>query len=864
MIIIINLCILIRYFKRSLMPTKIIAYLTLILLPSSFVPSLLLAEELIINQKSSNSDSVQLIGGKAASLHHLQQVPNIRIPKWFCLTTTMFKHYLELNHIDEEIKKLDTLSQEWVLASPEDRKILEKMVYNQANIIRNSILDAKINEEFRSAINVEYKNLMDTPVAVRSSGIIEDLPDSSFAGIYDTFLNQKNLESVISSVKECWASVFNDRAVFERNSRNIKHCDALTGVIVQQMVDAKIAGTAFNMEIGTGYDGIEIAANYGLGESVVGGEVSVDKWLVHPKTNRIIKSVLGNKKFKVISDPNKSGIEVIPSMDIEKNIFVLNTGMVQEVSAKVKEIAQYYLHAFSYAHIDTEFAFDHENNLYFLQARPLVTVATAEFNVLDKEDAKTHRILAKGRYSVPGVASGKVKYIPAWQDLADGRIVIEPDDIVVTNVSTNYWSQYMTNFKGMITLEGGPTSHPILLCRERKVPCVIALEKEPFEKLKELDGQYVTIDGINQNIYEGKIKFKASTPEDFSSLFEIPVEEPFQLVHELQLFDKCIPEMRNGEEILWHTKPSHPLDKILQGINLIALSKNAALLGLEPGAHEAKIIDNYAAEKYRSAEQKFHEFSKMDLKATENFLIKEEEACNQYLELCKDFTLTVENWKKYIDLTSEVRSYVISGFNFRDYVSRMAIREAQRLEIPKHYLEAYSEQLQSQIVEDDTLVVRDLQALARKVKTSSLITLKEETPDIYLELEKLAKHYRFQKNASFTHDLDLEIVFRRVLQEIENLGASENRAEKTNAINEYYFPHDDALRRWMYLGVKSRISQTDCNHRLARGQWAVREALLELGEELTAQGQLNHPKEIFDLSLDEITVVLNKKINYDS
>ena len=131
-----------------------------------------------------------------------------------------------------------------------------------------------------------------------------------------------------------------------------------------------------------------------------------------------------------------------------------------------------------------------------------------EFNVLDKEDVKSHRIIANGRFSVPGIAVGKVKIIPSWQDLADGRIVIEPDDIVVTYVSTNYWSQYMTNFKGMITQEGGPTSHPILLCRERKVPCVIGIPQEAFVKLTEYDGRDITIDGINQIIYEGKINSK--------------------------------------------------------------------------------------------------------------------------------------------------------------------------------------------------------------------------------------------------------------------------------------------------------------------------------------------------------------------
>ncbi|MBA2729031.1 MAG: hypothetical protein H0U49_12775 [Parachlamydiaceae bacterium] len=859
---------------RSISRPISFAIFALILFP--FYSSIYIKAEgvkLIINQMSFESDSIRLVGSKAASLHHLQQVPNIKIPQWFCLTTNMFKKYLEINNIDDEIKKLDVLSQQWFLESAEGKKLSDKKVYHQAAIVKSLILDSKINEEFCNEIKVEYQNLIDscgyyTSVAVRSSGIIEDLPDSSFAGIYDTFLNQKNEESLISSVKECWASVFNDRAVFERNSRNIKHHDALTSVIVQQMIDAKAAGTAFNMEIGTGYDGIEIAANYGLGESVVGGEVSVDKWLVHRNSNRIIKSVLGNKKFKIVWDPNNSGVETIPSNDDEKNQYVLETDMVREISSKVKEIANHYLNKFSYSHIDTEFAVDNENQLYFLQARPLVAVGTKEINVLDKEDSKSHALIAHGLYSVPGVASGKIKFIPSWAHLADGRLVIEPDDIVVTYASTVYWSQYMTNFKGMITLEGGPTSHPILLCRVRKVPCVIGIQQNVFEKLKEYDGRYVTIDGINQNIYEGEIKFKAGSPEDFAFQFEMPKEEAFQSADELKLFELIFVEKNNGDEVLWHSKPSHPLDKILQEINLIAFSKNAELLGLGQGGYEVKVLNNYVVEKYRSAEEKFHEFSKFDLKYFESYIANQEEACNQYLQLCHNFTLTVENWKKYIDLTSEIRSYMIPGFNFRDYVGRQAVREANRLQIPKHYLEAYSEQLQSQIVEEDSLIVKEIHELALKINnipTSkaegavSLAKLKEKTPEIYQELEMLAKHYRFKKNTSYIHDLDVEIAFKRILLEIESFENSGNVSgiaateDINNVSTEYYFPQDDDLRRWMYLGVTSRILQSDSHHKLMRGQWSVREALLELGTVLTEQRELDHPKEIFNLSLNQIS-----------
>ena len=298
------------------------------------------------------------------------------------------------------------------------------------------------------------------------------------------------------------------------------------------------------------------------------------------------------------------------------------------------------------------------------------------------------------------------------------------------------------------------------------------------------------------------------------------------------------------------------------------------MLGIEQEASEVKIIDDFVVEKFKSDEEKLKYYSTMDLQACEMFIQKQEEACHEYLQLCNPFILTPENWQKYADLTSEVRSYILSGFSFRDYVNRQATKEAIKLQIPKHYLEAYSKQLQSQIEEEDSLMLIAILELAKKVDASSKITedglslkdLEEKAPDIYQELKKTAKQYRFQKDVSFGQELDLENVFRRVLLEIEGSKNKEIHnfdiaasGTKGHVINEYYFPQDDELRRWMYLGVKSRILQSDCHHKLVRGQWPVREALLELGESLTAQGQLQHPTEVFNLSLKQISDFLSEE-----
>lgn len=830
---------------------------------------------LIVSSNNDESDSIQLVGGKAASLSHLQKVPGIVVPEWCCLTTRMYKQFIEENQLEEKIDNLDRISELWSASVKEEKRELEKSIYFQANELREAILAGDLSDEFYTELHLGYQALMErcgrpVAVAVRSSGVIEDLPDSSFAGIYDTYLNQKNEESVIDAVKRCWASVFNDRAIFERNSRRIRHTDALASVIIQQMINPKASGTAFNMEIGTGYKGIEIAANYGLGETVVGGEVSVDKWLVNPATNGIIKATLGNKKFKILSDPDKSGVEIVLNSEAEKDLLALDDAMVQEIASCVKEIGDHYFRKFSYPHIDTEFAVDRDGKLYFLQARPLVSVVMNDMPVLDKEDAKNHQIIGKGRFSVPGVAWGKVKVISTWKDLADGNVVIEPEDIAVTHVSSNSWSQYMTAFKGMITEEGGPTSHPILLCRERRVPCVIGIASEVFEKLVRYDGQYVTIDGINQTIYEGKVQFTTASPEDFSSQFEVVKEEKFasfdDLAQELLKFGLLKVEEQNGQKVYWQKKPNCRLDKILQDINILSYRKKAALLGMnEPS--EVKVVDNIVMERFISNEEKFMHYQGMDLERCEELVLNHESICNAYLEFCNSFTLTPTEWKRYVEIASELRSYNVIGFSFRDYVNRQAIRLAERLQIPKYYMEAYSEQLQSTLLEEDSLIVKAILELARKIQyharmnpkaSITLLQLQKQAPEIYQDLVSTAKQYRFQKDISFIPDVDVEQVLKRVLIEIEKRGEEEipelNIASTVskNGINDHYFPLDDELRRWIYLGVKSRVLQSNCHHIMIRGQWKIREALLELGQRLVEQGKLNQRKDIFNLSADEV------------
>jgi phosphohistidine swiveling domain-containing protein len=783
------------------------------------------------------------LGGKAESLAQLQQIPGIDVPKWFCIETDHFAEFIQKNQIDQQIEELQHITD-------------EKLLIKKAKEIREHILSSSFPDRFYAFFRPKLAQLMHncSAVAVRSSSIFEDLPDHSFAGIYDTFLGQKDLPSIEESVKKCWASVFNDRAVAERAAHGIDHRKALIAVIIQEMVEALVAGTAFTMEIGTGYEGIEIAANYGLGESVVGGEITVDKWLVHPKSNHIIQSTLGNKQIKIITDPTKSDVQIEAASKEEKSNYCLNLKTVQKIASQLKKIQSHYPHP----HLDTEFAIDRKGKLYFLQARPLVPVAASDLQVVDKAAAQDAPILAKGLYSVPGAATGKLKVIRSFEQLATGEITIGPEDIVVTYVSTNKWSQYMTKFKGIITQEGGPTAHPILLCRERKVPCVIGLSPETFATLLTMDGQEVTLDGMKQVIYQGKLPLKRATANDFALRFQ-PIKQPPLPSYEEQAksfkhYGILISEKQGDQELLWQKKPTHPLDPLMQEMTLLGQKKRAELLGLPTLPSQAKILEGYVVEPYMPDGEKLLFFSHMDLEKSEAFVLGQEQLLKEYDALTQNFSLTPENWQKYTEQVILLRAYFWLGPIFRLHANQHISLQSQQWQIPRLYIESYAEQLQSQVVEEDTKMVQDIQAMARRMKPFSaagLEQLKEQFPEVFQELETLGRHYRFQHELALSDDLDLEAVLRRLHLEMKHLDVPSAPVEK---IERDFFPQDEALRRWIEVSTKSRILQSDAHHKMIRGQWNVRDALLQLGK----------GEEIFNCSIEEVSRLIQEKKPEDS
>ena len=273
----------------------------------------------ILKMDEVQCSSAALTGGKGSSLAVLNSIVGIKVPNFFCVTTHAFYAHFALNKdAGNMLAKLQEISDRfWQDGAIKDQ--VQKELFDQAGQLRLCLEQQPLAKEISDAVRAAYQWMprheeTGDPVfvAVRSSATTEDTKDASFAGQHDTFLFQKTIEDIETSIRHCWASIFTDRAVEYRGRNNIKHADAVMSVVVQEMVSPDVAGTAFSLEMSTGFPAIHIAASYGLGEAVVSGQVTSDEWLIHPANLKTIKRVRGSKKEMCVTEEGKSGTIWVP------------------------------------------------------------------------------------------------------------------------------------------------------------------------------------------------------------------------------------------------------------------------------------------------------------------------------------------------------------------------------------------------------------------------------------------------------------------------------------------------------------------------------------------------------------------------
>ncbi len=453
-------------------------------------------------------DDVEHVGGKNASLGEMisnLSAAGVSVPGGFATTAEAFREFLEHNNLTQRIN--DALT----ALDVEDVNALAKT----GEEIRQWVIDAPFQPALEEAIREAYVQIgegnADLPVAVRSSATAEDLPDASFAGQQETFLNIRGIDSVMIAVKEVFASLFNDRAISYRVHQGFDHKLVALSAGIQRMVRSETgaAGVMFSMDTESGFrDVVFITASYGLGEMVVQGAVNPDEFYVHKNTlvnNKpaVLRRNLGSKMQKMIYGAEATAGKSVEIVDVDRDdrmTFCLTDEQVENLARQAIEIEKHYGMP-----MDIEWALDGDDGkLYIVQARPETVKSRSDANVMERYLLKqTGKVLVEGRSIGQRIGAGVVRVVHSIKEMDK----VQPGDVLVTDMTDPDWEPVMKRAAAIVTNRGGRTCHAAIIARELGVPAIVGCG-DATEVLK--DGMEVTAscaEGDTGNIYEGKLDF---------------------------------------------------------------------------------------------------------------------------------------------------------------------------------------------------------------------------------------------------------------------------------------------------------------------------------------------------------------------
>ena len=453
-----------------------------------------------------SNEDVNIAGGKGASLGEMWNA-GLPVPPAFVVTADAYRHFIKETGLIDKMKEIlsgldvndtDALTE----ASKKIRKLIE---------------EAEMPEDLRLAIIEAYNKLSEmcnedeVTVAVRSSATAEDLPEASFAGQQDTYLNIKGAENVVKYVQKCFSSLFTPRAIFYREQQGFDHFKVALAAVVQKLVNAEKAGVMFTVNpISENYDELVIEAAWGLGEGVVSGSVSPDTYVVNKKTLEIVDKYIARKETMFVKD-EKGETKVIEVPKDMKEKQVLTDEEIKELAKVGLNIEKHYGKP-----MDVEWAYE-KGKFYMLQARPITTLKKGKKEKKAKEEDIEAKILLKGIGASPGIATGTVKIISDVSEIDK----VKEGDILVTKMTTPDMVPAMKKAAAIVTDEGGLTCHAAIVSRELGTPCVVGTKKAT-EILK--DGMVVTVDGEKGIVYEGEIKkVEEKKPEVTAVIQQAPI-----------------------------------------------------------------------------------------------------------------------------------------------------------------------------------------------------------------------------------------------------------------------------------------------------------------------------------------------------
>jgi pyruvate,water dikinase len=435
---------------------------------------------------------VPLVGGKSASLGEMTSKTKVPIPYGFALTADAYRLFLKKSGLESKIAAV--LEH---LKDPNDTVMLQKVGAE----IRKMIASAPMPKELEKVIVDGYQKLaereeVENPlVAIRSSATAEDLPDASFAGQQESYLNVSGAAEVVEKVRECYSSLFTDRAIFYRVQKGFDHLSVALSAIVQLMCHSESSGVMFTIEPTTGDNSVVvIEATYGLGEYIVKGSVTPDDYYVDKKTLKIIRKAIPTKTIMLVQKAD-GGTEEKPVPETLKDHQVITDDRVIELAKYGLAIEDHYKRP-----MDIEWGLCRQTGrLLILQARP-ETVWSVKKAASEQKSAVAveRKILIKGFPASPGTAAGVTHLIPSVERVSE----FQRGEILVTEMTAPDWVPAMKKAKAIVTDSGGMTCHAAIVSRELGIPCIVGTRNGT--KVLE-SGVEVTVDAKSGVVYEGII-----------------------------------------------------------------------------------------------------------------------------------------------------------------------------------------------------------------------------------------------------------------------------------------------------------------------------------------------------------------------
>ncbi len=593
-----------------------------------------------------------LVGGKGANLGELTRA-GLPVPPGFIVTSEAYFDHIKKTGLEEKIRTMiDGFDKE-------DSKDLQ----SRAQKIQQVIVETPLPDELRQSIIDSYEKLAeesntkvaDLYVAVRSSATAEDLAGASFAGQQATYLNVIGKEEILTAVRKCWASLFEARAIYYRAEQGFDQLEVGIAVPIQKMVDSQAAGVMFTMDPSNNdLEHLSIEAAYGLGEVVVLGAVTPDRYLVDKKTLEITSKEIFKQSWKLtresgssdtddLTDLKKASLPVEPELQDKQKITDEQIIALAKIGLNIE--------AHYGSSQDTEWTID-QGKIYMVQSRPVTTLGDSAVNKAEPATApeikSEKKMILKGQAASTGMAYGPVKIIHSPSEIDK----ILAGDVLVTEMTTPDYVPAMKRAAAIVTDAGGRTCHAAIVSRELGIPCVVGTEGATTT-LK--NGQVITVDGKNGFVYEGQIespKVDSSQEQGATAVAAAPVTATKIYVNlgEPELAEKVAAMNVDGlgllraEFIIMETIGEHPKKMIKEKRQEEYITKLAE--GLETFArafHPRPVI-------YRATDFKTNEYR--GLKGGEEFEPEEDNpmigyrGCFRYLKDPEEFSLELEAIKR--------------------------------------------------------------------------------------------------------------------------------------------------------------------------------------------------------------------------